>query len=461
MVWIISLGGCPEPSRSPPEAEGTVEDAWPYCAHVARTDTVLLDGGKPYEGAGYSVAVGDTDDDGCVEIVAGDDAGTFARYEAWKSVYFLTSPESGALPQRAAAVWRVQYLSWVQRVALIGSQAVWLTSYLPPTEPDQYRGMSAAWAFDVPAGPLGAPVGDEGRAGRIYESDESHGFSNDIATCPVTDAPTACLTSINATSDSNDASGAVWLFDAPIVGQVSTDDRRTKISGRDFERAEHVEAIPDVDGDGTSDLLIGAFEAAGTGRVAVVTDPPPGDVLVWDMADATIDGQIVGGQLGIGMAGGDIDGDGHTDAILGAPIADGGYAYVVRGPLTGEQSVADAAMTVTGVDPSQWVGYDSAIDDFDDDGALDLAVGAPYSLSFGGGPGGVWVWPSPELGAYAIDEAPIHLSSGSADADGFGFSFATGDVDGDGRADLVIGAPTDSRVHPLGGSVTIVFGADL
>jgi hypothetical protein len=100
-----------------------------------------------------------------------------------------------------------------------------------------------------------------------------------------------------------------------------------------------VEGAGDVDGDGALDLLIGAPTQsngrADAGAVYVVCGPVSGSVSL-----RRSEGRLLGGNqddyAGYAIAGGDIDGDGLSDVIAGAWGADttgsaAGEAYLFHG----------------------------------------------------------------------------------------------------------------------------------
>src|SRR5262249_25435162 len=104
-------------------------------------------------------------------------------------------------------------------------------------------------------------------------------------------------------------------------------------------------------------------------------------------------------------------------------------------------------------------GSSVAIGDLDGDGIDDLVIGAPSDNGFGQ----VHIF----FGRFNPKET-IDLANKAADVtirgealdDQFGSSLAIGDINGDGKADLIIGAPTAdaSRNAPDSGKVYAIFG---
>jgi len=120
--------------------------------------------------------------------------------------------------------------------------------------------------------------------------------------------------------------------------------------------------MDDVDGDGLPEILAGAAYAdrvAARAGVAYVIDPAQAigrdPVAAADTAIATLDGDNRGDlYLGFSVAnGGDIDGDGWTDAVVqgldDTEQADPyGHVYVFRGPLAGAMTVTSAVLRIDG-----------------------------------------------------------------------------------------------------------------
>ncbi len=128
------------------------------------------------------------------------------------------------------------------------------------------------------------------------------------------------------------------------------------------------------------------------------------------------------------------------------------------GPHSGDTSASDADYTFSSTQPVAWVGYSGVIGDVDGDGRGDLAIGAPAIDT--GRPGAVLLFSGASPGSYTDLDADRVLD-GSPWPDAFGMELELGDLDGDGRDDLVVGAPYDSGAGWYAGSVTLVFGASL
>ncbi len=160
---------------------------------------------------------------------------------------------------------------------------------------------------------------------------------------------------------------------------------------------------------------------------------------------------------GLGAAGGDVVmADVDLNAGEEVVIAAGGELHVTTGSAllaaatALEDCFATTAATATIAAPGSEASFGALLrkGDFDGDGAVDLVVAAPADDAvyvFAN-----WNTQSPTAGV------KIDTPSG---AGSFGSAIAVGDFGGDGRDDLVIGAPaTDVGAHPSAGSVYLYEG---
>ena len=259
-----------------------------------------------------------------------------------------------------------------------------------------------------------------------------------------------------------------------------------------------VSGAGDVNGDGTDDLIIGAYAGydpstfgPSTGESYVVFGTMSGFPASIDLStlDGTngfrLDGIDDGDRSGYSVSGaGDVNGDGTDDLIIGAPGADpgseasAGESYVVFGTMSGFPASFDLStldgtngFRLDGIDDSDYFGWSvSGAGDVNGDGVDDIIIGAPLA-----DPGGIIEAGQSYVvfGTMSGFPASFDLSTldgtngfrldGIDDSDYFGWSVSgAGDVNGDGVDDIIIGARHDDVIQTLSdglaGTSYVVFG---
>ncbi len=200
----------------------------------------------------------------------------------------------------------------------------------------------------------------------------------------------------------------------------------------------------DVDGDGHSDVIVGAYQydngQPDEGRAYVFLGSASGLAAT---AASIVESNQAGAEFGISVsAAGDVDGDGHADVIVGAHRYDNGQndegrAYVYRGSAAG--LVSTSAWTAEGNQAGSEFGWAvSGAGDANGDGFSDVMVGAFRYDNGETDEGRAFLYLGSATGLAAT---PAWTAEGGQEAAGFAYSVATaGDVNGDGRADAIVGA---------------------
>ncbi len=216
----------------------------------------------------------------------------------------------------------------------------------------------------------------------------------------------------------------------------------------------------DVDADGYDDLIIGACHQGATdrGRAYLYRGSPTGPELIptWN-AGGGQDYMAFGWSV---ATAGDVDGDGYSDVLIGAPLRDcpdpdEGRAYLYRGDPTGLG--ASAAWQAEGDQASANFGFSVAsAGDVNGDGYSDVVIGAYRYSADQSGEGAAFLY---QGSADGLGGNPVwQVAGGQANA-GLGFSVATaGDVNGDGYGDVICGLPWFSSEEEHEGRADVYCG---
>ncbi len=202
----------------------------------------------------------------------------------------------------------------------------------------------------------------------------------------------------------------------------------------------------DVNGDGFSDIIIGAYRydnpEVDEGLVQLFYGSASG---LSQTADWTADSNQAGAQFGSQVStAGDVNSDGFSDIIAGAPNFDNGEtdegrAYVYYGSAGGLNTAADwtAEINQTAAIFGWTVG---TAGDVNGDGYGDVIVGAPFYDNGETDEGGAFVYYG---AAGGLSNSPDWAGEGNQNNAQFGTTTGignAGDTNGDGYADVIIGA---------------------
>lgn len=216
--------------------------------------------------------------------------------------------------------------------------------------------------------------------------------------------------------------------------------------------------IGDVDGDGQSDFAVGAISGDGdsdadgvddvsiSGSVTIFKGGSNGQVIIKIAGDEAMD------KFGASIASGDINGDGDTDLIVGAPfntpdptLYQKGAVYIYWGNNTADTDFTSRTK-IAATSTNSGFGWAEATGDVNGDGITDLVIGAS---------GKVLIY----YGANPTFDITADVTISNS-ASGFGKAIAViGNIDGVAGDEIAIGAPNATVNNNRDtGSVYIIQG---
>lgn len=250
--------------------------------------------------------------------------------------------------------------------------------------------------------------------------------------------------------------GRAYLFKGSANGISITPSAILEINNAHAQFGSSVASAGDVNGDGYSDVIVGAPEhdnISSEGAAFIYH----GSVVGLNTTPATsLICTFTYAKMGCSVASaGDVNSDGYSDVIVGAYefLWDDGASFVYYGSVNGIGYDPD---TIKSEDDFSWMGKSVAsAGDVNGDGYSDVIVGAPRWAEF--------EWSGFEVGAAfvyhgsatGIITTPAVTLSGSYQNSLTGNSVASaGDINGDSYSDVIVGAYTYEPVSVYFGSAT-------
>ncbi len=231
----------------------------------------------------------------------------------------------------------------------------------------------------------------------------------------------------------------------------------------------------DFNGDGRDDVAIGAPDEDVDDAIGIAEDAGSLTVMYGAANGLTTTGNLfwteatpgvnstpsLFDQFGVALASGDFNADGRHDLAVGVPgetaliNSAAGSIHVFYGSAAGITTTGEQffhQLNAGGfLEPNEAFGSSLAAADFNGDGRDDIAIGTPedgdvllnnddfgvVNIMYGSG-GGITT-----SGAFQIKQEDLGTGESSEENDHFGATLGAGDFNGNGRADLVIGAPDE------------------
>jgi hypothetical protein len=231
--------------------------------------------------------------------------------------------------------------------------------------------------------------------------------------------------------------GRAYFYDYFMKNEIISDLTMTGESNSNYFGSS-VSPAGDVNGDGFADVIVGAYGYGSiTGRAYIYFGGNSMD----NTADVVLNAEASGNAFGLSVStAGDVNGDGYSDVIVGASFYNSGRgrAYIYFGGNT-MNSIADVIMTGVGSN-DEFAREVSNAGDLNGDGFSDVAVSAPFINK-------IYIY----YGGAAMNNVDDVLLTGVSS-----FSIASaGDVNGDGFSDLIAGQTFSN------GNAFIYYGGEI
>jgi len=269
-----------------------------------------------------------------------------------------------------------------------------------------------------------------------------------------------------------------YTIDIPLgTSRADTIDHATWKGESDGDRfGMSVAAGGDMNGDGVSEILTGSLYKSGSGGGDGATYMQKGAYATGDSNIGGAKGRYYGvSGSGAGEmlgSGGDIDGDGKDDFVIGGRYYDdevetwkvnNGIVHVVLGFTRGKNDMPSGAVaTIDGDKAYDYFGAGvDIVGDIDGDGNDDFVVGATGADDNGSGSGAAYLFYGPITADASSTSADATIAGESAgDAAGARIR-GIGDWDGDGSDDFALGVRFEDTSGADAGAVYIITASTM
>ncbi|MBN1900889.1 FG-GAP repeat protein [Candidatus Sumerlaeota bacterium] len=283
-------------------------------------------------------------------------------------------------------------------------------------------------------------------ASRSYTSDQDNSdfaFSLNTAGDVNGDGYDDILIGAPMYDNGNDNEGRVYVYHGiKDTGPGASPNRILEVNTDGAYFGWSVSTAGSVNGDRYDDIIVGAPLYASTKGAAFVFHGSSSGVSAtpdWQLLHTTI-GDYFGRSVSIA---GDVNGDGYSDVIVGAPFywnsqSKRGRVLVYHGSSSGLNETYN--WDYKGIKDYAYCGYSvSTAGDVNGDGYSDIIIGGPFYDNGEGDEGVALAFYGSSTGLPADYSWKMEMNQALAE---FGTSVSTaGDVNGDGYSDVIVGAP--------------------
>ncbi|MBK7445963.1 MAG: FG-GAP repeat protein [Ignavibacteria bacterium] len=289
---------------------------------------------------------------------------------------------------------------------------------------------------------------------------DQFGFSVSAAGDMNGDGYSDVITGANGNDAGGSSAGRVYLYLNSMTGTDIADEFFTGEAANDA-LGNSVSTAGDVNGDGFNDIIVGAPYNNAGGSAAGRSYIYFGGTILNNTADVVLTGKVASEFFGISVSSaGDVNGDGYSDVIVGAYGNNTlgsftGRVYVYFGGINVD-TVADVIMTGAASGDQFGISVSSA-GDVNGDGYSDVIVGADFNDSAGATSGRAYIY----LGGSTMNNIVDVIMTGAAAGDQFGGEVSSaGDLNGDGYDDIIVGAFLNDAGGTSAGRAYVYFGGN-
>ncbi len=256
--------------------------------------------------------------------------------------------------------------------------------------------------------------------------------------------------------------GAAFVYHGSATGISATLAAMVESNQANSEFGAAVSSAGDVNGDGFSDVIVGSFYfdngQTDEGAAFVYHGSATG---ISTIAAAMVESNQAGAKFGYSVASaGNVNGDGYSDIIVGAPQFSNGQSnegafFVYHGSVTGISTTAAAMVESNQTSAFYGISVASA-GDVNGDGYSDVIVGAEDYDNGELDEGAAFIYHGSSTGIITTPAAMVETNQADARIRGVA---SAGDVNGDGYSDVIVGSPLYDNGEINEGAAFVYLGS--